>query len=1539
MNRKMFSRLKWGLGFILAFVLVFPYNAYSQESGYTDYTRPFDVISPSPVAASLFKDVNVPVNYYTGTPQIDIPLHVIKGGKLKMPIHLKYTASGIRVEQEAGLTGLAWDLQTGGVISRAIVGKADELPGGIGYRSAAQGVNFPDPGHDDSLSIWESTVSTCKLEDIGEGKKDLAPDSYFLNFNGNGAKMVFDKYGQPYFSPYKKWKITGDETNGFTVITEDGTTYIFSITESSHDIIETQPMDQLSTTTNNTSWYLTQIISADKADTIRLNYAQLTYHPASYHVSESKGYLITGQQINNAVQPNTDFSSNTMYTHQISGYLLSDITTRDEKVVFYCNLGRTDIVDGNDGMPYKLDSIRYFSMTPDGAQLLSSVLFNYDYYNAGATRLEQRLRLLSVSEMGAKGEKGDVYKFHYDGDNDLPARNSYGEDNWGFSNGGGGTTLIPTFTDENGHTFAGADRDPDPAESIKGLLTSIEYPTGGTTSFQYEAHMYNNHAPGQRDSLTLTQNLNVHTGPEDNTTLIFDSVSFHIPFEQFVTIFCSSNARAGEEADVIAYLVQGIGTQLNPNIWEYDAPALPHSASFTKKLGPGTYTLCVKKDHITGERGSATLTYQYHVVDPSIGTLAGGARIKRMVQSDGIQQIVKNFRYLADSVTSSGKLLTTPVYSGLQNVPAMCTCTGGGQVGNWRYQVFHSMPTADLGRTQGSHICYTHVTVVNGDAGENGTEEYDYQFTKDIGNGAYPYAPLGSMDDFRGQLLTKKIYDASGKLIEREDNSYNLFADWNYPNFKQIWGVKVGITKKGDVSSGGCPLWSPTLGGWDFNVAFYPVLQLWPTLASTKKTLFSSNSNDSIVTVEAMGYDPSSLQLSVKKAWLSKGDSLTDYLKYPNSFSGTPVYDTMIARNMLTSVIEHDQYYNTTLRSKGVLNYQLWSGAGGTVPLPASTQLQLGSNPIETRLQYLGYDNNSNLLSQKKSADVTHSYVWDYWGHTPIAEVVNATPADIAFTSFEWDGSGGFAIASSQRIAGGVTGAKAYNLSNGNITKSGLNSSKNYIVSYWSSTGSSFTVTGSGSTLKGRTVNGWTYFQHTVSGTSSVTISGAANIDELRLYPQGAQMTSYTFAPLVGMTSQCDATSKITNYEYDGLQRLVRIRDMDGNIVKQYEYQYQVSTGCGNGCYILQMTTFAGTNTLSYPVGVFNVNGKLLGNATNQSQYISLWNADTADANRGTLAAGGDSLHFNFTLTPGKTMPMITGCRYYQVDLAYNKMDGVRNWNGCYVDWGDGTGMRLAANLWDPLPSLPPNTTQSQSPQPQFDRWAWYFVHTYADNSLKTLTFYHNDATENTMFDNVVRPAPNLTYLKNLRGNLPQHTTMFGGNNYQQASMMQTANITNWNSIHSIYYFGLGSGDGTNFPMNPSYEQDFMAGNKDLDTISISAYSGATFKLSRLKSDWSTYFTHLSALTISDAQWDREDLSVLKELNYFLLFPANGGQVPQNVVDSIFNQIAAGAGQTVSNGALGINSGGVARSHFSDAAVAALTAKGWLLYIDGTRIN
>jgi YD repeat-containing protein len=72
-----------------------------------------------------------------------------------------------------------------------------------------------------------------------------------------------------------------------------------------------------------------------------------------------------------------------------------------------------------------------------------------------------------------------------------------------------------------------------------------------------------------------------------------------------------------------------------------------------------------------------------------------------------------------------------------------------------------------------------------------------------------------------------------------------------------------------------------------------------------------------------------------------------------------------------------------------------------------------------------------------------------------------------------------------------------------------------------------------------------------------VTVSGAGSIDELRLYPATAQMTTYTYSPLIGMTTVCDIDNKITYYSYDGFGRLKWIKDQDGNIIKTMQYHFE----------------------------------------------------------------------------------------------------------------------------------------------------------------------------------------------------------------------------------------------------------------------------------------------------------------------------------------------------------------------------------------------
>ena len=647
-------------------------------------------------------------------------------------------------------------------------------------------------------------------------------------------------------------------------------------------------------------------------------------------------------------------------------------------------------------------------------------------------------------------------------------------------------------------------------------------------------------------------------------------------------------------------------------------------------------------------------------------------------------------------------------------------------------------------------------------------------------------------------------------------------------------------------------------------------------------------------------------------------------------------------------------------------------------PGTSFTNATISGNSLVKDGRYLPEDSysfaNGNLVTTTPHNGVTSSYLWDYTNTKPIAQATNATPDQIAYTSFEADGSGNWTIGTGNLdTSRSITGRNSYNLSNSTISKTGLNSSTTYIVSYWSQNGAySIGGTISGYPITGKTVSyhtpGWTLYVHKVTGQSAITLTGTGRIDELRLYPSTAQMTTYTYDPLVGMTSQTDAGNRVTYYEYDGLQRLKRIRDQDYNILKSLEYQYQASTGCGGNCFSIPMQTLAGTATLSYPVGVFNIHGNLLGNATTPVAYTNLWNSDTADTRLGSLVVGTDSMHFKITLNTGQILPAsVTGCRYYQVDLPWNVLDGVRNINAAYVDFGDGTSMRLGRSPLDitnitlaPNTVLNYNTGTAISDANFYIQYGPYYVHTYPDTSRKTITFYHNDSTETPAFDAWNYSTGSLSRITNFQGNVPQHMTFLGGTSYQQSGASSVANIRNWNTIRSITTWYPYGGYYAQF-LDPwrhmGYAQDFMAADTNLAVIRTAngsyytqGFSDTTFKLSRMKSNWTTYFTKLNALAICEDQWSHEDLSVLPNLVYFNLIASNLNHsnsssgnavvyISPSEIDTIFNQIDAGSGQHISGGTIIIQSGSTWHTSASAAAVAHLLSRGWTLTINSTTVT
>jgi YD repeat-containing protein len=211
-----------------------------------------------------------------------------------------------------------------------------------------------------------------------------------------------------------------------------------------------------------------------------------------------------------------------------------------------------------------------------------------------------------------------------------------------------------------------------------------------------------------------------------------------------------------------------------------------------------------------------------------------------------------------------------------------------------------------------------------------------------------------------------------------------------------------------------------------------------------------------------------------------------------------------------------------------------------------------------------------NITDFKTHDGIPYSYLWDYQRSYPCAKVAGANASQVAYSSFEADGSGNLTISTpADTVSGdGVTGNYCYAI-NGGLTRTSLDPSRNYVVSLWtkggvpnySGTNAGTTVVASGNSwTNGKTINGWTYREKVLTGVTNILISGGGGkVDEVRIYPVGSLMTTYTYFPLVGMQTECDANNRVRYYEYDKLGRLTAIRDENGKVLKAYDYQYQAT--------------------------------------------------------------------------------------------------------------------------------------------------------------------------------------------------------------------------------------------------------------------------------------------------------------------------------------------------------------------------------------------
>ena len=126
-----------------------------------------------------------------------------------------------------------------------------------------------------------------------------------------------------------------------------------------------------------------------------------------------------------------------------------------------------------------------------------------------------------------------------------------------------------------------------------------------------------------------------------------------------------------------------------------------------------------------------------------------------------------------------------------------------------------------------------------------------------------------------------------------------------------------------------------------------------------------------------------------------------------------------------------------------------------------------------------------------------------------------------------------------EEAAGATTGTahtgKKYFNSNYTVPYTPPNT-RSYIIQWWSLSGGV-----------------WKYNEQPYTANKVLT----GPVDDVRVYPVDAQMSTYTHHPFLGITSETDTKGNTLYYEYDELGRLKTIRDNDNKILKQIDYQYQ----------------------------------------------------------------------------------------------------------------------------------------------------------------------------------------------------------------------------------------------------------------------------------------------------------------------------------------------------------------------------------------------
>lgn len=309
-----------------------------------------------------------------------------------------------------------------------------------------------------------------------------------------------------------------------------------------------------------------------------------------------------------------------------------------------------------------------------------------------------------------------------------------------------------------------------------------------------------------------------------------------------------------------------------------------------------------------------------------------------------------------------------------------------------------------------------------------------------------------------------------------------------------------------------------------------------------------------------------------------------------------------------------------------------------------------GSNQLVADSKYRAilymdaYDNLGNLESAHDSRKAKQGTHFGFGKMLPVASVSNAHANETVFSDFE--GVSSYSLSGGSTVSTDAWSGKwsmslttATTLQSGAITK-GTAAYYRFTCRVKAASGGTVTAkvyngpTETGSVSIAPVGTSWQYLETrmNMAGVSTgfvLKVTSTANvlIDDVAFYPETAEISSFTYEPMNGRTSQTDTRGITSFVEYDEMGRQKYVRNQDKDIVQMTEYQF------GKPAKTLPVSTFSS----SVPIGLITTTTSVVftPDASCMSGVAYQWFID------GVASGTGSTLTTTFSTNKDHTVKLI----------------------------------------------------------------------------------------------------------------------------------------------------------------------------------------------------------------------------------------------------------------------------------------------------------